>query len=441
MSIDSIGKEISATIIIGANYGDEGKGLATDYMTDYYKKQNKKVLNVLHNGGAQRAHTVQIPNGIRHVFHTVGSGTFSGADTMLTGAFMVNPIELRNELEILKNLGYSPKIYITDHCRITTPWDMMGNQIYTESKSLNKQQGTCGMGIWETVLRNESIRLTIEDLFIALTSKDGFEDTIRYKLNNIREYYKTHRLNFSMVSDEWKNLFMSDKIMKNFIEDLQWMILDTQIQYAPLYYEKIQPVWIPWEKYDHIIFENGQGMLIDGDIQTEMEFNTPSHTTMANPVYLLKQWSRQKRFMFEDIECIFVTRTYLTRHGRGTLIGECDISYLEERKRIFDKTNIPNQWQGSLRYGKFDYDTIVNSNNSSSLRFRIQHETSRYDIDNSNTIRNTLFITHADEIEVDGYFGYLISKNDETLCSNCLISYGPTRDDVHTCKFGTIQLN
>lgn len=426
-------------IIVGANYGDEGKGLATDYFTNVLTSENKSVLNVLHNGGAQRAHTVQTPDGIRHIFRTVGSGTFSGADTMLTGAFLINPIELRNELEELKTMGYNPDIYITDHCRITTPWDMMGNQIYTESKSLDKQQGTCGMGIWETILRNNSIRFTIQDLFIALNSKDGFESFIRKKLYTIRKYYIDHRLEFHLVPEEWQKLFMSEEIVTNFIEDLKWMLLDTQINFAPsLFLGSTQPVWNPWSHYDSIIFENGQGMLIDGDLTTEVEFNTPSHTTLTNPFYITKQWARQEGCTFGHLTNVFVTRTYLTRHGRGSMINECDVSYLETRSRIFDLTNIPNQWQGCLRYGKFDYMSIYGDTNS--LFNRISNEFDKHDIseDIFTDYENALFITHADEVKVDGAFQYLLDNN--SICDSCYISNGPTKDNVYYCKPGTIEI-
>lgn len=57
-------------IVIGANFGDEGKGL----MTDYFSQKSNSIV-VCSNGGAQRGHTVTTPTAIRHVFHHFGSGT------------------------------------------------------------------------------------------------------------------------------------------------------------------------------------------------------------------------------------------------------------------------------------------------------------------------------------------------------------------------------
>lgn len=51
-------------IVCGSNWGDEGKGL----MTDYFSQKPNSIV-VCSNGGAQRGHTVTTPDRIRHVFH------------------------------------------------------------------------------------------------------------------------------------------------------------------------------------------------------------------------------------------------------------------------------------------------------------------------------------------------------------------------------------
>ena len=107
-------------IVIGANWGDEGKGLMTDYFS-----QKPNTIVVCSNGGAQRGHTVVTLDSIRHVFRHFGSGTFNGASTYLSEDFICNPIIFRQEYEELKNLGYAPKTYINNKCMLTTPFDMI----------------------------------------------------------------------------------------------------------------------------------------------------------------------------------------------------------------------------------------------------------------------------------------------------------------------------
>ena len=85
-----------AVIVIGCSYGDEGKGLAA-YRTA--ERMNGRRLNILINGGAQRGHTVDLPDGRRHVFHHFGSGALSGADSYADEDFIVNPLLWAREAE------------------------------------------------------------------------------------------------------------------------------------------------------------------------------------------------------------------------------------------------------------------------------------------------------------------------------------------------------
>lgn len=66
-------KEIK--IVIGANFGDEGKGLITDYFCHQLLVAGHDVLNIRHNGGAQAAHNVVTPDGKQHVFSHFGAGS------------------------------------------------------------------------------------------------------------------------------------------------------------------------------------------------------------------------------------------------------------------------------------------------------------------------------------------------------------------------------
>lgn len=135
-------------IVIGANFGDEGKGK----LTDYYTKNADNCIVVCSNGGAQRGHTVLKSDGTRHVFHHFGSGTLNGADTYLPEDFILNPLVFKEEWEELKKLGWEPHVYVHEKCMITNPFDMMANQIIERSRGNNKH-GSCGMGIYNTIQR------------------------------------------------------------------------------------------------------------------------------------------------------------------------------------------------------------------------------------------------------------------------------------------------
>ena len=87
-------------IVIGANYGDEGKGLMTDYFAHKSISSGNKTIVVCSNGGAQRGHTVRTPENYKHVFHHFGSGTLVGAYTYLPNQFIVNPMLFYKEYKV-----------------------------------------------------------------------------------------------------------------------------------------------------------------------------------------------------------------------------------------------------------------------------------------------------------------------------------------------------
>src|SRR5574343_1028359 len=106
--------------IIGANFGDESKGLTTAFLASQFSNS----LTVRAAGGAQTSHTVEY-NNVRHAFRHVSSGTWFGSDTYLSEYFIANPIVFCKENnKILRKT----KLFIHPKARLTLPFDMMINQ-------------------------------------------------------------------------------------------------------------------------------------------------------------------------------------------------------------------------------------------------------------------------------------------------------------------------
>lgn len=315
-------------VVIGANFGDEGKGLMTDYFCHQSTLRGEKSLVVLHNGGAQRGHTVVTPDGNRHVFHHFGSGTLVGADTYLSGDFILNPIVFREEREELEEMGIAPKVYVHPKCRVTTPYDMISNQIVEESRD-NARHGSCGMGIHETMIR-DVCNYPIEMWF------DSSDEAKRYYMKEIRNYLSERLLDFGInkIPDNWKEIVNSDLLIENFISELNFMDRNISIRFDRFI-----------EYYDCVAFENGQGLLLDQNNTAYYPHLTPSNTGIKNSLEIIAEMSCKP-----DIEVCYVTRTYLTRHGAGRLDGECDKQ--EINPDMQDLTNVPNPHQGTLRYAK-----------------------------------------------------------------------------------------
>lgn len=349
-------------VVIGSNFGDEGKGLMTDYFCAEASKRNESCIVALCNGGAQRGHTVVTPDGIRHVFHHFGSGTFARAATYFGEEYILNPLTFRKEYEELKALGYSPRVYSHWNCRWSTPYDMITNQILEDSRGKNRY-GSCGMGIWETVLR---YRNTINPSFQQFYNMTKDEKVALLK--RIRDEYMSKRLLKASpeVLQQWKDILESDNLIYNFIDDVQFLHSHVIFDYGRVL-----------KQYDNVVFENGQGLLLDQRHVQYYDNTTPSNTGIANPHIII-----EKYFPNADVEVCYVTRTYMTKHGAGDFECECDKS--EINAHIDDKTNITNPYQGTIRYGRLDVDGLVE---------RIKEDIGSIDYNVS------LAVTHINEFE------------------------------------------
>lgn len=375
-------------IVIGSNFGDEGKGLMTDYFCHQSALQGEKCLVTLHNGGAQRGHTVVTPDGKRHIFHHFGSGVFSGADTYLSEQFILNPMIFRQELEEFEQMHIIPKVYVNHICRVTTPFDMILNQIIEESRN-NARHGSCGIGIYETMIRdvcNYPIEMWL----------DFSNEVKRYHLREIRNYLAERLLNVGIkeIPISWKEIVYSDLLIENFISDLNFMSKNVSIRFDRFI-----------EHYDCAVFENGQGILLDQNNTEYYPHLTPSNTGIKNPLEVISNMQSKP-----EIEVCYVTRTYLTRHGAGRLDRECEKSKINPEMQ--DLTNVSNPHQGILRYAKL---------NESSLAERILKD---FEPARKYGARLSLAITH--ENEYDHIFSDNFKKNFDCI----YYSDGETRESV-----------
>ena len=111
-------------IVIGANYGDESKGLVTHQFCKDMLGANPIVI--FHNGSAQRGHTVDYNPHLRHIYHHFGCGTAEWIPTYFADTFWVHPMEYHREFLELKQKGIiPPKSWCSPEAKIITPFDML----------------------------------------------------------------------------------------------------------------------------------------------------------------------------------------------------------------------------------------------------------------------------------------------------------------------------
>lgn len=324
-----------ARIVIGANFGDEGKGLVTDYLC----AQGAGMV-IRFNGGAQAGHTVVTPDGKRHVFRHVGSGALCDVPTFLSQFFICNPILFFKELTQLNALGVRPIIYAHPDCLVTTFMDMLINQTL-ENRRGAKRHGSCGVGFHETINRSNitHLKITMSDLW------NGGK-RIESQLVEICGKYAKFRTG---------DIFDEPRAIAAFLEC------------SKAFAEYINPLGIGQCKDP--VFEGAQGLLLDQNNKEFFPHLTHSNTGMKNVEVLCGQAG------IRDKDIYYVSRTYLTRHGAGPLPGE------NAAMAFDDETNQPTQFQGSLRFAALDTD---------SLRLRCKKD--------AGVTHHKLVLTHCDQL-------------------------------------------
>ena len=126
------------------------------------------------------------------------------------------------------------------------------------------------------------------------------------------------------------NSWKKKNLISHFIDDLRFFISKTQFMTFDQAYNRF-----------NMIFEGAQGLGLDMNVDSN--WHTTSNTGLTNPMNLLKNYNDFKA------EVCYVTRSYATRHGLGEM--ENETVKKEINADMFDKTNVHNEFQGSLRYG------------------------------------------------------------------------------------------
>ena len=350
--------------VIGKNFGDEGKG----YTCSRLASSLKKSLIIKHNGGGQAGHTVEDPEGKwRFIHHQIGAGAEYHVPTLFADSFMPDLFQLGKEVKAFTELfGFQPILYSEKNARITTIDDVLLNMGAELARGKNRH-GSCGMGIEECVQRNAAgYEITLEDI-ATMSNPD-----LLHRLKHIRKEYTGKRAEilriqapesskdkkqsnlmnlstastssnpsnsttFSNFSNPYYEMLNNETVLENFVEEVKQNVKLLTLVDA-------DRKWL--EGFQHLIFETGQGLLLDQDYEAYAPHLTSSKTGIHNPAIFL-----EKRGLSLD-EAIYVTRPYVTRHGNGPLPCEVDRSELPGVGE--DLTNQPNEWQGTLRYAKHE---------------------------------------------------------------------------------------
>jgi len=302
---------MEAKIVLGLQFGDEGKGRTVDYLS----KSPKRTIVVRFSGGQNCGHTV-MRDGIKHVFSSYGSGTLLGVPTYISEHCTVYLNSLYVERQALLEKGITPKLYVHPKAMLTTPYDVVLNRI----KSKINKHGSCGVGISTTMKRNleTGYKLYAQDL--------KHPKIFKAKLRKIRDYV----LSIINYTEFYEELGLSEANFEDLLGSELFEIKD---------YDFLK-------SYNNLIFEGSQGIMLDMDHGIFPNV-TYANTTSKNAIEICEKLN------IYDIKTFYITRCYQTRHGNGWMSNTDDITLINNEEEI----NVPN-FQGEFRVGELDYDII-----------------------------------------------------------------------------------
>ena len=288
-------------VVIGAQWGDEGKGKIIDILTE------KADLVIRFQGGHNAGHTLVI-DGEKTVLHLIPSGIFNDAKCLIGNGVVLHLPTIIKEIEYLESKGIDvqSKLMISSQCPLILPSHIAIDE--AREKSLGKNAiGTTGRGIgpvYEDKVARRAVHvmdLFEEDLFRSkLTSLTTYHNFLLEKL------YESEGTDLEGTYKDWMNHF--NKI-KNLIVDSSEIVNNLKSQGS------------------NILFEGAQGSMLDID-QGTYPFVTSSNTLSG--AASLGSGSGPL-----DIDGVLgITKAYATRVGSGPFPTEIEDDYGKHMAKV-----------------------------------------------------------------------------------------------------------
>src|SRR2546430_1069894 len=135
------GPKIHCVVVVGAQWGDEGKGKIVDVLAE------RADLVVRYQGGANAGHTVHTTAG-EFVLHQIPSGILQGAVCIVGNGVVLDPETLFTELDALTSRGIRTehKLYVSERAHLTLPF----HKLLDRAREQREKIGTTGRGIGPT---------------------------------------------------------------------------------------------------------------------------------------------------------------------------------------------------------------------------------------------------------------------------------------------------
>ncbi len=322
---------MSLDVLLGLQWGDEGKGKIVDAITSSYD------IIARFQGGPNAGHTIEF-DGNKHVLHTIPSGIFNNKAINLIGnGVVIDPIIFKNEIDGLKkfNIDINSKLFISNRAHIILPTHKVIDATSEASKG-KKKIGSTLKGIGPTYMDKTGRNgIRIGDL-----KSDDWTD----KYNTLKDKHLTILSNFKTEVDidlnKLEEDFMSSiNILKNFNFINSEDFLNSSL--------------IAGKK---ILAEGAQGSLLDIDFGT-YPFVTSSNTTVSGACSGLGIAPNKIK------NVIGIFKAYTTRVGSGPFPTELDNEIGENIRKIgneYGATTGRDRRCGWLDLVALKYSIIIN---------------------------------------------------------------------------------
>jgi adenylosuccinate synthase len=243
---------MSVKVVIGAQWGDEGKGKLVDFLAE-----DADVV-ARYQGGANAGHTVHVGDK-KYILHLIPGGILRENVTCVIGNGVVfDPEAFFTELDLIKAEGISigDRLFISDRAHIILPYHKLIDQLSEKSKDI-KKIGTTGKGIGPAYVdKYNRCGIRLSDLFNESSFKTKLQENLTEKNRIIVDEFNEDPIDF----DDTFSQYMA------YAGELKTHVRDTQLL-----------LHRAWRKGDNVLLEGAQGCLLDTD------FGSYPFVTSSNP--------------------------------------------------------------------------------------------------------------------------------------------------------------
>jgi len=276
---------MKADLIVGIQWGDEGKGKMVDMLAQNYDMVCRS------QGGHNAGHTIWV-DGVRYALHLIPSGVLNPkAINIIGNGVVLSPLSIIKEMEQFDNL--EGRLFISDKAHLNLPYHALIDQAKERLKG-DKAIGTTGKGIGPAY--SEKISRTGFRVGELLNPTKLTED--------ILEYFTQNRAIFDVLEIETPSKDELEKTIVEYKEKLEPFIANTT-----------NMVWDALDNDKKILLEGAQGTLLDIDHGT-YPYVTSSSTVSAGACTGLG-------ISPKDIGVVTgIVKAYCTRVGNGPFPSE-----------------------------------------------------------------------------------------------------------------------